>query len=161
MKSRRLIILSVLLACLVVSSPAFAISIIVPIDPCLSADVVTDIGTIEANVVQSGSDFQVAVYSYDLLASGTTNVVAHVIHHYTRVSVPSLNATLDDTFVDLVHQVTVFGRSVNRNSTGLIGIKGVIVSAVNFDGTANDNIKGRYLITDFGGPPNRFCVFLQ
>jgi hypothetical protein len=157
MKLHHLITLFALLACLVVSSPAFAITI-VPLDPCLFADFVADIGPVNAFTVATSAYFQVNVYSYDLLHSGTP--VAHVIHNYSMVTVPSLNATMDDTFVDLVDSVTVFGHSVSRNAAGIIGIQGVIVSAVHFDGTTAYGIKGHYITTSFGGS-DRFCAFLQ
>ena len=166
MKLRRLLILSVLLACLVVSSPALAldpIQIMPPIltlDPCLGASFIADMGTEIALDSASGTGFFTAVYKYDLLISGTP--VGHVITKYSRIDFGAVShVAMEDTFiVDPPESVTVFGRSVNVNATGLIGSHGMIVTAVNHNGTAATDIKGRYLITDFGGH-NRLCAFLQ
>ncbi|MDA8104211.1 MAG: hypothetical protein M0Z71_02405 [Nitrospiraceae bacterium] len=173
MKLRRLLILSVLLACLVVSSPALALPIfdlpidpieilppILTLDPCLGASFIADMGTQIAMDSASGTGFFTAVYKYDLLRSGTT--VAHMITTYSRIDFGAVShVAMEDTLiVDPPASITVFGRSVNVNATGLIGSHGIIVAAVNRNGTAATNIKGRYLITDFGGT-NRFCAFLE
>ncbi len=172
MKLRHLLTLFVLLACLIISSPAFAISGIDPIgidpivigpppimlDPCFFADFVGDMGPLDIFVVASDLPHYVAVYSYDISQSATT--VAHVITNYSRIAFESsFNVAMNDTVIDLVDEMTLFGRSVNRNMTGIIGAEGVIVGAVDFNGNALA-VKGSYITTDFGGS-NRICAFLQ
>jgi len=173
MKLRRLFILSVLLACLVVSSPALALPIfdlpidpiqimppILVLDPCFGASAAIDMGTIAALDSASGTGFFTAVYKYDLLASGTP--IAHMMTKYSRIDFGAIShVAMEDTLIiDPPISVTVFGRSVNVNATGLVGSHGMIVTAVNHNGTSADYVQGRYLITDFGGT-NRFCLFLE
>jgi len=172
MKSRHLLVSVALFACMIFAAPVFAAPIFVPIDPivmppiftlnpCFGATVIADMGdiTISDGTSDGAGSFYGAVYTYDISVSGAT--VAHVITNYKRVDFgTSSQVAMDDTFIDIADGITVFGRSVNRDHTGIIGVQGVIIGAVNFSGTKNDDVKGRYLTTNFGGT-NRFCAFLE
>lgn len=162
MKFKQLSILLVVLASvIIVAAPAFAA------DPCAGATVIANMepSSIFDSVI--GDDFNTVVVAYDLTVSDS--IVAHVISNYKRVTITGTglngswsaeNVTTDDTFIDIVDNVTVFGRSVNRNQTGLVGVQGVITGAVNFVGSINTAIKGSYITSDVTGT-NRMCFFLQ
>ncbi len=166
MKARRSSTLLVLLACLIVSSPAFALDSGGPglpppiFDPCVGSSFTGDIGPITAYDVSTDFDhYYTATYIYDVSVSG--NVVAHVITHYKRVNFPGStpNVAMEDTFIDLVRERTFFGRSVHRDDYTNIGAEGVITGAVTFNGDPI-NVKGTYITTNFGGP-DHFCAYLQ
>jgi hypothetical protein len=161
-----------LLACLVVSSPALAAPnwgtildpIIIPpgfflADPCFGASFSANMGTADNFDSTFDTDFLTAVYRYTLSVSGT--VVGTVYTTYKRVGTGAATymVTMDDTIVG-ADGTTVFGRSVNRGVTGIIGLKGEIVGAINPNGTINHGINGRYLTSNFTGT-NKFCAFLE
>ncbi len=156
MKFKKLSILLVVLASAIIfTAPALAA------DPCSGASV---IATMEPSSVFDsvvGIDFNTVVVAYDLSVSGS--VVAHVITNYKRVTTSGSesNVAMDDTFIDIIDNVTVFGRSVNINQTGLIGLQGVITGAVNFAGSINTTIKGSYITSSDINGTNRMCFFLQ
>ena len=172
MKFRRILALSALLLCLIASSPALAAPIFtipidpipfippsVTMDPCFGASVVTDMGSVTVYDTTSGTGFYTGVYTYDVSRSGAA--VAHVVTDYKRVDFGSdSEVAMDDTFIDFADHLTIFGRSVNVDNTGIIGAHGIIVGAINYAGVKNNSLKGKYLTTDFGGS-NRLCFFLE
>ncbi len=165
MKSGRSVALLVLLAFIIVSSPAFAAdtlpSLPPPIfDPCVGSTLTGDMGIPTWYDVSCVLHYCVSTLVYNVYnASGQT--VGRVITNYKRVDFPGgiSNVAMDDTFIDLVNERTVFGHSVNRNTSGIIGVEGVITGAVTFTGDLV-NVKGTYITTNFGGT-NHFCAYLQ
>lgn len=166
------LLLVVLLTLIAFAVPAFAvIGPIIPIDPiiigppilifdpCSGASLIAVVTNNNYFDESSGGNYSTYINTYDLTVSGT--VVAHGISTYKRVTVGSTsNVTQEDTFIDPGDSVTVFGHSVNRDRTGLMGGQGVISGAVNFNGTANTSIKGYYKFSDWTST-DRFCAFLQ
>jgi hypothetical protein len=105
-----------------------------------------------------GPNYYSSMVAYDLYLSGTR--VAQLITNYKRVDFGTgPNVSMEDTFIDLVDQITVFGHSVNRNTRGNVGVQGVITGAVAFTGDPF-SVNGTYITTTFGGPFH-FCVYLQ
>ncbi len=179
MKPRRLFMLFALLVCLFVSSPAQAIvsalpgfdliidpgifTPVIPVfDPCFGAKIVTEMTyppvPYDAQFDIGGS-YYTAVYAYDLSMSG--EVVAHVISTYKRIGTgTSAMVAMDDTFDDVADNLTLFGHSVNRGTTGVIGLQGVFIGAVTYDGVRDGSLNGSYITTNQGGT-NRLCAFMD
>lgn len=130
-----------------VYDPTIPVDIVFSLDPCLTADVELETGTMDWNEIESSSDHYSAIVRFEL-KSGSTSV-AQVISRYARITSGSDKyVTLDDTII-FPGQLTLFGKASNEKANHP-GAKGGVISMIDTSGQLLD-YDVRYLYSDYDG----------